>query len=833
MRKAIGILLLALVSIAAPLRAQFPGQAAPVDPVKWSISRVQVAEGEWQVIFRADIQKGWSVYSQQDFGSGGPAPTRVYFDTLAHVRLKGSMEENGEHVVQGHDVVFDMEVKKFKGWAVFTRTLVVTDPKLPITGKLEYMTCDDLQCLFPDPKYFKIILSEDRGEFNNLPFPKENAGTSFSQTASPLDPVKWSGSVLDKGDGHWVVVFNAVAEKGWYVYSLESFGDMGPMPTGIDLDTIPGVARVGKPTEAGPDMHEGYDEMFDMNVRKYVGSATFTQELSASDPSVPITGAINYQTCDDTRCTFPDPLKFSIDLKAGTVTLGLKPQAVADTNGTDSTGFVYVINTIDAANPTDDCGIAKEEESSLWWLFFVGFLGGLVALFTPCVFPMIPLTVSFFTKGSEDKRKGRMNAIMYGLFIFLIYFAISLPFHLLKIRPEIFHEFATSISLNLVFFGVFVFFAFSFFGYYEITLPSSFTNKMDAKAGSTGGMIGVFFMAVTLALVSFSCTGPILGTFLGSIFEKGPNALSVVMAGFGVALGLPFGLFALFPRWLNSLPKSGGWLNTVKVSLGFVELALAIKFVANADNVIQWGIMKREIFFAIWILLGIAWALYLFQAYYFPHDSRGLKISTGRRVFAMAIIGFCAYLAPGLTNTSYRNVKLVSGFPPPLFYSIYEQDTECPLGLTCFHDYKEGMDYALAHDKPVLLDFTGWACVNCRRMEENVWPEETIFKKLNDDFVLISLYVDDRKQLPADEQKASYTTKDGVVKEIRTYGQRWITLQQENFRNISQPWYVVISPDEHLMTPPVGYTPDEEDYNAWLQCGINAYQRHKAVAQVK
>ena len=463
-------------------------------------------------------------------------------------------------------------------------------------------------------------------------------------------------------------------------------------------------------------------------------------------------------------------------------------------------------------------------KSGLWTIFGLGFLGGLIALLTPCVFPMIPLTVSFFTKQSQSKSKGIINALLYGFFIVLIYFLLSLPFHLFdSVDSQILNTIATNIWLNLFFFIIFVFFAFSFFGYYELTLPSSWANKMDAASTKVGGGIGIFFMAVTLAIVSFSCTGPILGGLLGSTtLADGDvaNNLTAGMTGFGVALALPFALFALFPAWLNSLPKSGGWMTTVKVVLGFLELALAFKFLSNADLVGNWGIFKREIFLGIWIVLFVLMMLYLFGLFRFKHDGPKRPLSITRKLTGVVSLAFTVYLVIGLMGIS--NLKLLSGFPPPDFYSVFETESDCPLGIDCYKDFETGLAQAKSVNKPILLDFTGWACVNCRKMEENVWSEPDIYPLLKNEYVLISLYVDDRKQLPIDEQ-FNFKFDTGRVKGIETIGQKWGTFQTLNFNAASQPYYVLLSPDLEVLNHAI-QSADADVYKNWLLKGLDSFK---------
>ena len=475
----------------------------------------------------------------------------------------------------------------------------------------------------------------------------------------------------------------------------------------------------------------------------------------------------------------------------------------------------------------DDFKVEEVKEKSNFTIFLLGFLGGFIALLTPCVFPMIPLTVSFFSKSAGNTQKGMANSILYGFFIFLIYFLLSLPFHVLdSLDPEFLNNVSTNVTLNVAFFIIFLVFAFSFFGYYELTLPASWSNALDNKANKIGGWIGIFFMALTLAIVSFSCTGPILGTLLGSSLstDGGAIQLTLGMSGFGLALALPFTLFAMFPKWLNSLPKSGGWLNTIKVVLGFIELALALKFLSNADLVQHWGLLKRELFIALWVIIGIGMAVYLFGKLRFPHDGPIKKLSKSRIVFGILTIAFVIYLLPGLTNTKYANLKLLSGFPPPMFYSYYDKKTECPLGLNCYKDLDEGLTAAKLENKPIMLDFTGWACVNCRKMEEHVWSTSKVYDILNKEYIVISLYVDDRKEL-MENDKFDYLKPNGSVKKIKTVGDKWATLQTINFQNNSQPFYVLLDHNMQLLNHTKSYTPDVDEYYEWLKTGLDRYNR--------
>lgn len=795
-----------------------PGPA-PADPVKWSISARQVDAHTWDIQFRGDIEKGWYVYSQENFGDMGPIPTAFAFDTLGYATLQGGPSETGEHVVEGVDPVFDMKVKKFKGYALFTQRVTTDAPDRPITGRFDYQTCNDQACIFPDPVYFSVLLSEGTGGMASLPYPKGG-------TARPgiEEPVTWAIMSEDLGNGRWKLSFDATVKDGWYIYSQGSFGD-GPIPTSIALDTLAHAKPSGKPGEAGPEKVEGLDEMFGINVRKYKHRATFMQEVEVTDPSKDITGVINYMTCDDTRCIFPDPVRFSVNLATGAITVGDKPVAGG---ASAASACDLKLSKVDLDNPvlrasSGSVDAQVRNGGSLWNIFFLGFLGGLLALLTPCVFPMIPLTVSFFTKGSEDKAKGLRNALTYGGFILLIYLLFSLPFHLLgSVNPEIFNEISTNPWLNIFFFVIFLVFAVSFFGYFEITLPSSWVNSMDQKASRFGGLVGIFFMAFTLALVSFSCTGPILGSLLAGALTSDGGAwqLTAGFGGFGLALALPFGLFALFPSWLNSLPRSGSWLNSVKVVLGFVEVALAFKFLSNADLVRQWGILPYEVFMLIWIICSLGIVLYLFGAIRFPHDSPVRSRSAARWGFIGLFTAVTVYLAFGLrvdrVEQTFTPMSLMSGLAPPVGYSwILPKEAEA------YHDLDEAMAQARKLNKPIMIDFTGWACVNCRKMEEHVWPKQGVKELIDNDYVLVSLYVDDDRLLPK-EQQHIYTTCTGKQRQIATLGSKWSTVQLETFVISSQPYYALLSPDGKLLTDPVGYTPDVSEYKAFLQRGLDA-----------
>lgn len=641
----------------------------------------------------------------------------------------------------------------------------------------------------------------------------------FNIFSQELEPVKWDYKVEKVSDTEFILIFKANVDKGWYIYSQEAPSEESFAPTTyFEFQNAEGNYQLeGKTSE--PDVPTIYDKIFQEEVKKFKDEAVFKQRVTLINKGLKqIDVKVDYQTCDDSKC-IPSDFLFNFSLDGSEI---VKEEVVIDEKSKQLSEGLN-LNVTGWDNYEEE---VIEEKSNLS-IFFLGFIGGLIALLTPCVFPMIPLTVSFFTKSAGDPKKGLFNSLLYGFFIFLIYALLSIPFHLLDtLDPGILNNISTNVTLNLIFFAIFIGFAFSFFGYYELTLPQSWSAAMDSRANKIGGFIGIFFMALTLAIVSFSCTGPILGTLLGSSLtaDGGATQLTMGMSGFGLALALPFTLFAMFPKWLNSLPKSGGWLNTVKVVLGFIELALALKFLSNADLVQHFGILKREIFIGIWIVIGIGLALYLFGKIKFPHDGPLQKLSKGRLSTALLVVAFVVYLIPGLTNTKWANLKLLSGFPPPMFYSVYEKTSECPLDLNCDKDLESGLALAKAENKPILLDFTGWACVNCRKMEEQVWSTSEVYDILMEDYVIISLYVDDKKKLPEDEQ-FQYLRSNGTVKDIETVGDKWQTLQTINFKNNSQPYYALLDHNFELLNSTKAYEPDADAYYEWLKTGLENFKK--------
>ena len=637
----------------------------------------------------------------------------------------------------------------------------------------------------------------------------------LSEFVFSQNPVIFETQVNSLGEDKFELVTNATIEKGWRLYS-QNLPNGGAIPTEFIFDNSSSYDLLGFTKES--KSISKFDPIFNMEQTYFESNSIFTQEILLLKEIETIKVKIAYQACDDIVCIFREAdLIFNID--------GSK----LEIENEDLTSLVFNKNNPLYVEFKDKELLSTVNDSSnsfssnsYFNLMILGFIGGLLALLTPCVFPMIPLTVSFFSN-SSSKSNSKFNAFLYGFFIISIYLALSIPFHFLdSIDPEILNSISTNATLNIIFFIVFILFAFSFFGFYEITVPSSWINSIDSKSNSIGGFIGIFFMALTLVLVSFSCTGPILGSLLvGSISSQGGAIqLTIGMLGFGLALALPFTIFALFPNLLSSLPKSGRWMNTFKVILGFLELGFAFKFLSNADLVEHWGLIKREIFIGIWFLIFLLMSIYMLGFFRFPHETMKLKSSRFNISFGLIFLGTALYLFPALLPSGSDKARLLSGFSPPSFYSVYQKSNDCPLGLNCFKDFDSGLSYAQSQDKPILLDFTGWACVNCRRIEENVWTDPEIFKIINEEFVLISLYVDDRKDLDPENQ-ITLKYKSGKTKFIKTIGDKAATFQAINFKSASQPYYVLISPDLRILNKPIQYT-SKDNYLSWLKEGLNS-----------
>ncbi len=653
---------------------------------------------------------------------------------------------------------------------------------------------------------------------------------TFFGTAQIVEPVKWSSSVVKVSDSEIDLIITANIENNWHLYS-QFTPEGGALPLVFTFKNqkenyqLVGKAKEGK-------YKKSFNEIFEIEEYYFQNAAKFTQRIKILNSKLKtVDVSVDGQACIDGKCVQTEAnLKFNLpDLKATEAT---SETAICSlSKPTDSVSTTEADTTKQTSAPTkaSNNSTPDNEEKSLWTIFFLAFLGGFAALLMPCIFPMIPMTVSFFTKQSKTKAAGIKNAIIYGLAIIAIYVLLgSLITGIFG--AEALNELSTSVTFNLIFFALLVIFALSFLGAFEIVLPSSWATKIDSKADK-GGIVGIFFMALALAVVSFSCTGPIVGTLLVESASKGGLAPIIGMLGFSIAIALPFMLFAMFPGWLNSMPRSGGWLNTVKVSLGFLELAFAFKFLSNADLVLQKHWLERELFIAIWIAVFAAWALYLFGKYMLPHDyEKADKIGVGRLVMAIIVTTFTFYMIPGLWGAP---LKILSGLTPPMTYAesvsgfgnsgsisdeLPEHAHRGPHGIVAFEDYELGLAYAKKVGKPVLLDFTGDACANCRKMEDNVWSDTSILPILKEKVVLISLYCDRKIELPKAQQYLSKTTGKQVV----TIGNKWTDLQISRYKSNSQPLYVIIDNNGNDLndSKPMAFNTNIEEYKKWLENGI-------------
>ena len=893
-------LLFLLFSLASTLTAQFES------PIAWDFDYEYVEGDTYDLRITATAEKGWSLYSQFT-PEGGPVPTAFYWEDGEHYERIGRAEETG-HLKTVMDELFGVDVHKFLSDepVVFTQRIRVVNYEVPIEGAVEYMCCDDEQCLPPTDEPFSYTLPKPgpgRGavtpaqtrtlteadvEVMNdeavpgrgsaaevglpriVPSPPASAPSESSEkviaakpvtdgmreelsTAAPLpqervyetstvaqpapseqNPISWtlSAEALD-GERYRISMLGTIAE-GWTTYSQTVDPMTGPIPTELVFEAGQPEAE---PTETSATLKTGYDAVWDDEITKIVGGTVTYSQVVYAPAGEEIRGLLSYQTCDDEICLPPVDLEFSVTTVNGVpvatldgVAAGSGAVASSSTTdtpllGQDELGIPVNFDPV----PLADCSEGEEatEDQSLLGIFGLGLLGGLFALIMPCIFPMIPLTVSFFTKKESSRAEGIKQASLYGFFIFLIYVLLSVPFHVLDgLGASVLNDIASNVWLNLTFFLVFLYFAGSFFGFYEIQLPERWSNRAS-RAEGTGGAVGIFFMALTLALVSFSCTGPLLGTLLVQAVSQGAWPLTAGMAGFGVALGMPFALFAAFPGFLNSLPKSGGWLNSVKVVLGFAEVALAFKFLSNADLIGNWEVLRFEPFMLIWILCALGIAAYLFGFISFPHDSSKRKVGTVGAVVAAASVAFALYLGysfvPDPQTETYRPRSVMSGLAPPVCYNFLQPCDE-DLNITPFKDLEKGLAYAREVGKPVMLDFTGESCVNCRKMEENVWTEPSIRGLLKDDYVIVSLYVDARDALPEDQfREVVRLDGSGRTKLIDQVGEKWQYFEQAVYNRASQPYYVLVSPDGKTLNAPVAFT-EAATYEEFLRCGLATYR---------
>ncbi|MDL2290052.1 thioredoxin family protein [Paludibacteraceae bacterium OttesenSCG-928-F17] len=632
---------------------------------------------------------------------------------------------------------------------------------------------------------------------------------SFAQI---YEPVQWSFELKNTSETTADIILKATMDDGWHLYGID-IPDGGPRPTSVVFENIQNAQLKGK-LQTPSKLVSEYDTNFGMELKWYNDEAVFIQSISFTNKDeVYVEGHVEYMACNDQTCLPPtqEPFEFGDVSKAtGTATTipaqPIEPTDVEKTSASTSNAkidyWTPVIGELQAQ------GEAKAEDSSIWWIFAMGFLGGLLALVTPCVWPIIPMTVSFFLKRSENKAKGRKDAILYGVAIIIIYVLLGLLITLI-FGASALNDLSTNAIFNIFLFALLIIFAISFFGAFEITLPAKWTNKMDAKAESTTGFLSILFMAFTLVLVSFSCTGPIIGFLLVEVSSTGSILAPLMgMFGFAVALAIPFSLFAFFPTWLKSLPKSGGWLNKVKVVLAFVEIAFALKFLSVADLAYGWRILDREVFIAIWVVLAILLGMYLLGKLRFPHDSEQKTTSVPGVFLAIISFAFAVYMIPGLWGAP---LKSISAFLPPLYtqdFNLNQNEVHAD-----FTDYDAGMEYAARIGKPVLIDFSGFGCVNCRKMEAKVWTDQHVKDILENDYVLITLFVDDKESLANPFE----VEENGRTRKIKTIGDKWSYLQRSKFGANAQPFYVILDNDGKPMNKSYAFDEDPQKFLNWLR----------------
>ena len=664
------------------------------------------------------------------------------------------------------------------------------------------------------------------------------------------EPVKFKSELKTLAAGEAEIVFTATIDKGWHVYSTD-LGDGGPISATFNVEKISGATVVGKLQPKGKEI-ASYDKLFEMNVRYFESTAQFVQKLKLTGGDYKIEGFLEFGACNDENCLPPTQVEFNFSGKAeaakgaAAATPAEKVTAPAEETKTEtqpasqtetpadtaSTGIIggadgptdiNVAGNIDLWKPVindlQSYGEATSQDDMSWiYIFITGFLGGLLALFTPCVWPIIPMTVSFFLKRSKDKKKGIRDAWTYGASIVVIYVTLGLAITLI-FGASALNALSTNAVFNILFCLMLVVFAASFFGAFELTLPSKWSNAVDSKAEATSGLLSIFLMAFTLSLVSFSCTGPIIGFLLVQVSTTGSVvAPAIGMLGFAIALALPFTLFALFPSWLKSMPKSGGWMNVIKVTLGFLELAFALKFLSVADLAYGWRILDRETFLALWIVLFALLGFYLLGKIKFPHDDDDTKVGVGRFFMALFSLAFAVYMVPGLWGAP---LKAVSAFAPPMQtqdFNLYNNEVHAK-----FDDYDLGMEYARQHGKPVMLDFTGYGCVNCRKMELAVWTDSKVSDIINNDYVLITLYVDNKTPLTSPVK----VTENGRERTLRTVGDKWSYLQRVKFGANAQPFYVLIDNEGRPLNKSYSYDEDIPKYIEFLQTGLENYKKGK------
>ncbi len=804
-----------------------------LQPASWKVetSKSEVSVGdEIDIIFRAAIDPGWYLYSSDFDPDLGPMVTTFTFDPNGTYELVGGIR--AIHPQKKYDEIFKGDVTYFKNTGEFRQTVKILKTHPRISGKYSYQVCSDVsgQCIPFDESFtvpeIRVKGGEEKEAIPAVSFKTiGESGPAAGSAGGILEPAKWSFSTLGKAEeGKEIsLVFKTEIDPDWVLYSSDFKLDPGPIPATFHFKDNDTYELVGPVEPVGAK--EKYDKIFKGKVRYFKNHAEFRQKVKLLKPDFSIQGSIEYQVCSDIdgKC-IPLEEDFHFGKEKGSAVTTPPAEVAAGKKG--------ILKSRDSHDPY-----------SLLAFMIIAFLGGLAALLTPCVFPMIPMTVSFFTGRAKNRREGIKNAFFYGFFIMLIYTLIGsliAPF----MGPEMANELATNWLPNILFSAIFLIFALSFLGLFEITLPSSWVNKVDSEADKKGGVVGIFFMAFALVLVSFSCTGPIVGSIL--VESAGGQFLKPIlgMFAFSLAFAVPFTLFAIFPEWLNALPKSGGWLNSVKVVLGFIELAFALKFLSVADQAYHWRLLDREIYLALWIVIFSFLGLYFLGKIRLPHDSKMETVPVPRLILAIITFTFVVYLIPGMFGAP---LKALAGYLPPMSTHDFDlpdlisgaaegradvRNSLCenpkyadflhfPHGINGYFDYDQAIACAREKNKPVFVDFTGHGCVNCREMEARVWSDKEVLKRLKNDFIVLALYVDDKTELP----ESSWYTSDYDGKVKKSLGNQNADLQIRKFRNNAQPFYVLLDPDtEKPLVPPRAYDLNVRNFIRFLDSGIEKYR---------
>lgn len=839
-------LFLLLLSLST-LQAQIPGLESSASPVEWKTKVEKQSDESFNLILEANIKEGWHMFSQHT-PEGGSLPLELDFLEAGETySLEGETKESPTK--QQFNDVFGVDEIIWENKAVLTQEIKLKDSDVQfVKAELFYQVCEEV-CInenyyivfdlensaskvFSNYDEFeaygnetKQITSSDQPDFQGG---QDDifGGTGMQMDSQMESPVKWKAKVKEENDQEFQLVFQAEIKEGWHIFSQHT-PEGGSLPLEIEYLADGENYETQGETEESPTKTQ-FNDVFGVDEIIWEKEATLTQNIKLTDENLRyIKAEMFYQVCEEVCIN--EEYYFVFDLQEKTAEV-FNNYDDFEAFGEDSDDGKSLVSSESSSSTTS----SSEPDRSLITTFILAFLWGFAALLTPCVFPMIPMTVSFFTKQSKTKAAGKRNAILYGLFIIVIYVVLG-TIIVGAFGADSLNKLSTNVTFNIIFALMLIIFAISFLGAFDIVLPSSWANKVDKQA-DRGGIIGIFFMALALAIVSFSCTGPIIGTLLVQAASKGGIAPIVGMTGFSFALAIPFGLFALFPGWMNTLPKSGGWLNSVKVVLGLLELALAFKFLSNADLVVQAYLLPREIFLAIWIAIFGMMAIYLFGKIQLPNDTKPERISVGRFLMGLLVLAFTIYLIPGIWGAP---LKMLSGYLPPEHYSespygvggggsssassrdVADGMIPGPQNILAFRDYYKGVEYAKQVNKPVLIDFTGMACVNCRKMEDRVWSHSEIKSIIENEVVLISLYVDIDEKLPEEEQYTSETTG----KRIRTVGNKWSDFQIKHYQMHAQPYYVLLDPfSETKLNEPAGYTPNADEYRAWLRDGIDKFQ---------